>query len=413
MQRPAPTDLNIFTRQLEAMYLRLGQLYTQIDHAQTPQTEMFPSVLKELGIAAEELQVATETLHQQNEQMATNLELATTQTQYYQALFDHAPQAQVITNLEGRIQVVNQAATRLLKLSQTHLINRPLIRFLEADDRVLFRSQLARLQQFRLPLVWASYLQAGDGDRLDLTLSAAVIHSPELPEATVHWLIQETPQLQAVLAKSLENRQHSQDQQISQDEAAIDALTLLEQRGDHRYTRGDIISFQPQTLWYVVAGLVKLTTLSENNEEILLGLVGAGMPFAIGSPSLLTYQAVALTDARLASVAIAEIESQPGLAARLLAKLQQRLQQTEALLNVIGQRRAKDRLNYFLQLLKREIGQPLEDSTVRLSVRLTHEDLANACGTTRVTITRLLGNLQRQNKIAFDSKSHIILCSHF
>jgi CRP-like cAMP-binding protein len=61
-----------------------------------------------------------------------------------------------------------------------------------------------------------------------------------------------------------------------------------------------------------------------------------------------------------------------------------------------------------LLLLKQEIGEPSKFGT-RLSVRLTHEDLANACCTTRVTMTRVLGELQQQGKIIFDCDRRIIL----
>jgi CRP-like cAMP-binding protein len=42
-------------------------------------------------------------------------------------------------------------------------------------------------------------------------------------------------------------------------------------------------------------------------------------------------------------------------------------------------------------------------------VRLTHQMLANAIGTTRVTITRLLGDLQSQGRISFDSDRHLVI----
>jgi CRP-like cAMP-binding protein len=41
--------------------------------------------------------------------------------------------------------------------------------------------------------------------------------------------------------------------------------------------------------------------------------------------------------------------------------------------------------------------------------RFTHEDIASACCTTRVTITRLMGILEQIGLISFDSKNHIIL----
>jgi CRP-like cAMP-binding protein len=72
-------------------------------------------------------------------------------------------------------------------------------------------------------------------------------------------------------------------------------------------------------------------------------------------------------------------------------------------LAISGKRQVKERLQYFLLFLKQEIGQPSDQGT-RLPVRLTHQDIADACCTTRVTITRLIGKLQKQEKISFDAK---------
>jgi CRP-like cAMP-binding protein len=45
----------------------------------------------------------------------------------------------------------------------------------------------------------------------------------------------------------------------------------------------------------------------------------------------------------------------------------------------------------------------------RLSIRLTHQHLANAIGTTRVTITRLLGQLKDEGWLQTDSSHHLIV----
>ena len=76
-------------------------------------------------------------------------------------------------------------------------------------------------------------------------------------------------------------------------------------------------------------------------------------------------------------------------------------------LAVYGQTKVVDRLQSLLRLLKQEIGQPVANAT-RLLVRLTHEDLATACCTTRVTITRLLTQLQQQKKLSVDSQHHLM-----
>lgn len=92
----------------------------------------------------------------------------------------------------------------------------------------------------------------------------------------------------------------------------------------------------------------------------------------------------------------------------LLPQINQRLQQTETFLAISGRRHVRERLEQLLLFLKQEIGEPVSQGT-RLKVRLTHQDLANACCTTRVTITRLLSQLQKQGKISLDSKFQIIL----
>ncbi len=96
------------------------------------------------------------------------------------------------------------------------------------------------------------------------------------------------------------------------------------------------------------------------------------------------------------------------MAQGVLEQVSQRLRQTESLLAISGQRRVKDRFYQLLQLLKQEIGQSTELGT-RLNIRFTHQDFADACSTTRVTITRLIGKLQEKGEIKVDSKSHIII----
>lgn len=169
-----------------------------------------------------------------------------------------------------------------------------------------------------------------------------------------------------------------------------------------------MIPLEPQAIWLVRKGLVKLTTMSERGEEILVGLVGELMPFGSSMTALSTYQAVVLSEAaQVVSIPITEIANSIRLTQTLLPKFNQRLQQTEALLAISGKRQIKERVEYFLLFLKQEIGQPTAQG-IHLPVRLTHQDIADACCTTRVTITRLIGKLQKQEKISFDAKHQMI-----
>jgi CRP-like cAMP-binding protein len=177
----------------------------------------------------------------------------------------------------------------------------------------------------------------------------------------------------------------------------------------HVYSKGEIIPQHPQKIWQVCKGLVKLTTFGDTGEQMVIGLAGPKMLFGSALTSLSIYQVTPLSaSVELVEFSFAEITASPELAQSFLPQINQRLKQTESLLAIFAKRRLQERLEQLLLLLKQEIGEPTTEGT-RLTVRLTHEDLANTCCTTRVTMTRLLGELQQQGKIIFDRDRHIIL----
>lgn len=186
----------------------------------------------------------------------------------------------------------------------------------------------------------------------------------------------------------------------------------------HFYSKGEEIPALPQGVWQVYKGFVQMSTFSRNGEEVLLGWAGHSAFFGLwifpsmkgvhqyqtSSPSI--YHA--LSDVYLKWYSSSDIEASPHLAQAILPQLAKRVRQTETLLAIAGQRRVEHRLQQLLLLLKEEMGQPVAEGT-RLSARLTHQHIANAIGTTRVTITRLLSKMQQQGWITLDRDRHIIL----
>lgn len=190
----------------------------------------------------------------------------------------------------------------------------------------------------------------------------------------------------------------------SSEEMQVAAEQLLQQTQEAVALR----ELEPNQLWLVSQGLVKLTTMGECGQEVLVGLVGSSMPFGSSLTDLPTYQAIALSKkVELVSIPLSEIAIAPRLAQALLPQISERLRQTEVLLAISGRRKVKERLNHLLLFLEEKFGEKMLQGT-RLSIRLTHQDLADACCTTRVTITRLLGKLQQQGKIMFDVRNQIV-----
>jgi CRP-like cAMP-binding protein len=105
---------------------------------------------------------------------------------------------------------------------------------------------------------------------------------------------------------------------------------------------------------------------------------------------------------------IIELEQSPALYQGILQHLNRRLQQTEALLALVSNKRVEERLRQILLLLKQEVGLPVEGGT-RLTVRLTHQHLASAISSTRVTVTRAMKLLQDEGWLKVDRDRHIIL----
>ncbi|MEQ9548474.1 MAG: Crp/Fnr family transcriptional regulator [Coleofasciculus sp. G3-WIS-01] len=183
---------------------------------------------------------------------------------------------------------------------------------------------------------------------------------------------------------------------------------LQDSRRLHFYAKGDKIPIIAQGVWQVSLGVVQLSTLCQNGEEVWLGWAEPSMFFGRWFSLLSAYQAIALSDVHLICFSLEEINASPRLAQVILPQVIHRIRQSEALLAIAGQRRVEDRLQHLLLLMQQEMGHPVPEGT-RLKIRMTHQNLANAIGTTRVTVTRLLNKLKNQGKISFDSNRHIIV----
>ncbi|AFY71099.1 transcriptional regulator, Crp/Fnr family [Thalassoporum mexicanum PCC 7367] len=202
------------------------------------------------------------------------------------------------------------------------------------------------------------------------------------------------------------------DRSTTDSAANSDWRQLLEEvyqgRSLSPYSNGQTIPLYPDEILVVCRGIVRLGTLHESGDEVLLGLAGPSTPFGLPLTLISPYQAIAFSHVDIMRLSMAEIENVPSLSHGLFRHLCRRLQQTEAMLALVSNRRVVDRLRQFLLLLKDEIGQPRANDT-RLSIRLTHQNLATAIGTTRVTVTRALRQLQEEGMIKLDRRRHIVI----
>jgi PAS domain S-box-containing protein len=99
---------------------------------------------EELHVALDELQTAEEELRRQNLALELARQEAEAERRRYQDLFDFAPDAYLVTDLEGNVLEANRAAARLLGVHARFLAGKPLALFVDPADRRDFHAQLMR-----------------------------------------------------------------------------------------------------------------------------------------------------------------------------------------------------------------------------------------------------------------------------
>jgi CRP-like cAMP-binding protein len=171
---------------------------------------------------------------------------------------------------------------------------------------------------------------------------------------------------------------------------------------------GSAVPLLRNHLWLVVRGMVKLTCITEHGDDLVLGLAGANEPFGEPLTNVDLYEATTLCDTDLLCLSMDEVESTPHLAMALVRAMASRMRQSEALISLLGLRRVEERVRGFLELLAEEYGQPC-DQGLRLNLRFTHQEIASALSTTRVTVTRVLGMLRDEGWLQLDDQRQLVV----
>lgn len=384
-------NIDFFSQQVQALQGRLNKLYENMTPFEMQQPTFLPIALKELGITSEELHVAAEELSRQSDLVVGFQQQLQEQSQRYEDLLEFIPDAYLVTDIVGKILEANRAAARLLNLKQERLLGKLLINFIPIEQRSKFRSKLSQIHQGNRIHNYTESLNLSEDMTVDVAITVGPIHNSLSEVIALRWILRDiTPPKQSQLAI------YGDDDKSTQP------------RSKPYFFKKDVIPLEPDKLWLVRHGLVKLSTINDDGEEVIVGLVSSSMVFGSSLTELSTYQAVALSEqVELASFSLSEINASPRLAQTLLPKISQRLRQTESLLAISGRRRVKERLYYLLVFLQDKFGQKVIEG-VRLSIRLTHQDIADACCTTRVTVTRELSKLQKQKKIILDAQNRIV-----
>ena len=181
------------------------------------------------------------------------------------------------------------------------------------------------------------------------------------------------------------------------------------------FERGKTIFFPgdpAERVYFLLKGAVKLSRVYEAGEEITVALLRENSVFGVlslitGQSSDRFYHSVAFTPVELLSAPIEQVEralkGNPELSMLMLRGLSSRILQTEMMIETLAHRDMGSRLVSFLLILCRDFGIPAPDG-IKIDLKLSHQAIAEAIGSTRVTVTRLLGDLRQEQMISIHKK---------
>lgn len=178
-------------------------------------------------------------------------------------------------------------------------------------------------------------------------------------------------------------------------------IAVAESFSQHTFKRHDSIPLSSEMLLYIERGVVRTLTWSEEGTVMTLGYWGTGD--VVGQPlsNIQPYQVECITSVEVSYVPSYQKE-------RVLKPICQHVQQAEELLSIIRQTNARDRLLQMLLWLARKFARPVERGQL-IDLRLTHQEIAEFIGMTRVSVTRLLSQLEQEGIIGRPRRHFIVL----
>lgn len=189
------------------------------------------------------------------------------------------------------------------------------------------------------------------------------------------------------------------------------------------FFREERIPTRSGLLYFINSGFVRLestlkiqtadnpTTESTNT---VIAFLGEDQPIDIFDNEQISFQAIAQTDrTEIFWVYWQDLERWRHLKRTVLQHLQYQHQRQLILRSILGQRKSIDQLLYYLDFLAYSYGQMVDEGR-KIPFLLTHEQLASVLGTTRVTVSRLLGQLRDEGKICMISEQYFcVRQTHF
>lgn len=167
------------------------------------------------------------------------------------------------------------------------------------------------------------------------------------------------------------------------------------------FAPGEWISFKRNCYWLLQKGVVKSCSWTQEGTPITLGYWGKDDLIGQSLSLVYPYRVKCLTKVDAVSIPLSQTANMANL-------VQRHIQQTEELLCILRSHKVYQRLRKILLWLSFKFGQEIEIGKI-IDLRLTHQELSEIVGATRVTITKLVNQLEQEGFLSRPGRNMIIV----
>lgn len=169
------------------------------------------------------------------------------------------------------------------------------------------------------------------------------------------------------------------------------------------------------TTFLLIKGIVKTGLHSDDGREIIKNVIHPGAVFGelgvVGERCRTEFARAMNEDVTVCAVKVSAIRSimsrNAELAFKMMDKIGERLRKTEGKLEALIFKDARERIIDFIRNTAENRGRKV-GFEMMFKHCLTQQDIANLTGTSRQTVTSVLNELRKENKIYFNRRSILI-----
>jgi CRP-like cAMP-binding protein len=165
------------------------------------------------------------------------------------------------------------------------------------------------------------------------------------------------------------------------------------------FKRREVLPSEPDTLWKIESGVARSLTWNEEGKVITLGFWGRGDIVGLPLSRIEPYQVECLSTVQMSAISPESTYLRQAFLVHAW--------KSEELLKIVNQTSLVDRLFQLLLWLANQFGKPVLSGKL-LDLRLTHQDLGDTIGSSRVSVTRVLNQLEQEGKIERSRRSLVL-----